>query len=133
MYEVSSETLNLYSSRRDSQTFASRKTDFRYVTGHSVLRHRQIFVTVKNCRLVSPANHIQYKLYASYARDFTMAAAGHAYGMARAAPGIKLQFAIRLRFEIIETKVFISRPKRRPQEYRTPVLSRLQSLVVRLQ
>jgi len=88
MYKVSSGTLNLYSSLRDSQTFASRKAHFRYATGHSVLRHRQIFVTVKNCRLVRTANHIQYKLYARYGRDLTMAAAGHAYGMARAVPGI---------------------------------------------
>jgi len=37
------------------------------------------------------ANHIQYKniYYARYARDLTMAADGHAYGMARAAPGIR--------------------------------------------
>jgi len=49
-------------------------------------------VTVKNCRLVSTANHIQYKYkyYARYARDLTMAAAGHAYGMVRAAPGMIL-------------------------------------------
>jgi len=36
---VSSETLN--SVLRDSQTFASRKADFRDVTGHSVLRYGQ--------------------------------------------------------------------------------------------
>jgi len=39
MYKVSSGTLS--SVLRDSQTFASRKADFRDVTGHSVLRYGQ--------------------------------------------------------------------------------------------
>jgi len=39
IYKVSSGTLNAVLS--DSQTFASRKADFRYVTGHSVLRYGQ--------------------------------------------------------------------------------------------
>jgi len=64
MYKASSGTLNLYTSHRDSQTFASRKADFRYVTGHSVLRDSQNFVTGKIYTLVSTAKHIQYKLYA---------------------------------------------------------------------
>jgi len=38
-FKVSSGTLN--SVLRDSQTFASRKADFRYVTGHSVLGYGQ--------------------------------------------------------------------------------------------
>jgi len=32
-----------------------------FVTVHSVPRHSQIFVTVKICKLVRTANHIQYK------------------------------------------------------------------------
>jgi len=73
MYKVSSGTLNLYSSLRDSQTFVTV-----FVTGHSVQRYSQ------NCRLVSTANHIQYKYYA---RDLTM---GYARRPAayRDAPGI---------------------------------------------
>jgi len=38
-FKVSSATLN--SVLHDSQTFASQKADFRYVTGHSVLRYGQ--------------------------------------------------------------------------------------------
>jgi len=57
-----------------------------FVTGHSVLRHSQIFVTVKICRLVSTIQIVR-----AHARDLTMAAAGHAYGMARAVPGITPQ------------------------------------------
>jgi len=54
-----------------------------FMTGHSVQRYSQKLQTSKH-------GHIQYKYkyYARYARDHTMAAAGHAYGMARAAPGI---------------------------------------------
>jgi len=47
-------------------------------------------VTVKNCRLGSTANHIQYKYkyYARYARDLTMGSARRPAAY-RAAPGIR--------------------------------------------
>jgi len=79
MYKVSSGTLNLYSSLRDSQTFASPKA--------VQLSDSQIFVTVKNCRVGSTAKHIQYKYYARYARDLTMGYARRPTAY-RAAPGI---------------------------------------------
>jgi len=71
MYKVSSGTLNLYfvTARISSQLSSTT------------------FVTIKNCRLVSTANHIQYEYYARYARDLIM---GYARRPAayRAAPGI---------------------------------------------
>jgi len=73
MYKVSSGTLNLY-----------------FVTARITLQlSSTTFVTVKNCRLVSTANHIQYKYYARYALDLTM---GYARRPAayRAAPGINV-------------------------------------------
>jgi len=55
-----------------------------FVTGHSVLRHGQSLHTSKH----GQAHTIQIAIVRAHARDLTMAAAGHAYGMARAAPGI---------------------------------------------
>jgi len=52
------------------------------VTGHSILRDSQKLQTSKH----GQANTIQ--IVRALVRDLTMAAAGHAYGMARAAPGI---------------------------------------------
>jgi len=48
-----------------------------FVTGHSVLRHSQIFVTGKICRLISTANHIQYNT------NSTRAGARSYYGRSR--------------------------------------------------
>jgi len=53
-----------------------------FVTGHSVLRHSQNLQTSKH----GQPHKIQ--IVRAHARDLTMAAAGHAYGMSRAAPGI---------------------------------------------
>jgi len=69
MYKVSSGTFNITSWQPDFQTFASRKAAFRYS-----FRDSQKLRTRKH-------GHIQYKYYARYARDLTMAAAGHAYGI----------------------------------------------------
>jgi len=57
-------------------------------TGHSVRRDSQIFVTVKIYTLVSKRQAHTIQIVRAHARDLTMAAAGHAYGMARVAPGI---------------------------------------------
>jgi len=56
-----------------------------FVTGYSVLRHSQNLHTSKH----GQAHTIQ--IVRTHARDLTMAGAGHAYGMARAAPGITSQ------------------------------------------
>jgi len=50
--------------------------------GHSVLRDSQIFVTVKIYTLVSGCQPHAIQIVRAHARDLTMAAAGHAYGMA---------------------------------------------------
>jgi len=50
--------------------------------GHSVLRDSQIYT------LVSTGNHIQYNTVRAHTRDLTMAAAGQAFCLARAVPGI---------------------------------------------
>jgi len=52
------------------------------VTGHSVLRHSQKLQTSKH------GQPHTMQIVRAPARDLTMAAAGHAYGMARAAPDI---------------------------------------------
>jgi len=54
-----------------------------FVTGHSVLRHSQKLQTSKH----DQPHTIQ--IVRAPARDLTMAAAGHAYGMAWTVPGIK--------------------------------------------
>jgi len=79
MYRVSSGTLN--SVLRDSQTFASRKADFRYVTVERqilvtifvTLRVTQYVVTGKIYTLVSGCQHIEYN--SMHLRDLTMGAA----------------------------------------------------------
>jgi len=78
MYKVSSRTF--------TQNFVTARLSFRerqiFVTGHSVLRHSQELQTKKH----GQPHTIQS--VRAHARDLTMAAAGHACGMARAAPGI---------------------------------------------
>jgi len=57
-----------------------------FFTGHSILRHSLKLQTSKH----GQPHAIQ--IVRAHARDLTMAAAGHAYGMARAAPGIIFKF-----------------------------------------
>jgi len=63
------------------------------------------FVTVKNCRLGSTANHIQYKYYGRYARDLTMGYARRpvAYSAAR---GIMLPEVMLLNLKYATTSKF---------------------------
>jgi len=81
MYKVSSWTLNLYSSLRDSQIFVRARLSLRdsqtVVTGHSVLRHSQNLQTSKH----GQAHTIQ--IVRAHARNLTMAAI-----LLCAAPGI---------------------------------------------
>jgi len=101
MYKVSSGTLNLYSSLRYSQILVtgslstSWQQDFRYgslsTSSQSDFHHSQNLQTSKH----GQPHTIQYntiQIVRAHARNLTMAAAGHAYGMARAAPGINFQY-----------------------------------------